>query len=165
MKTIHKFLDWQPLPTWVYESLTRLTMETALLIVCAYPTITSTATRNAAIFAGLIRLVQCEISRKRASILGRAQEEGKIPERPKLAEHKEHELYVLGWLDYLNTYLLATLTPIVLAVVGEGRIDITLGLAVFATVVRTIHDRAAYPAWRASRVEWKAERAKIESAK
>lgn len=165
MKTIHKFLDWQPFDTWVYECIVRLTMETFLLILCAYPTITTNASRNVAIVAGIIRLIQVEIVRKKASILGRALEEGKIPERPKLAEHKEHELYVLGWLDDLSTYFLVTLAPIVLAVVGEGRIDIVLGLSVFATIVRTIYDRAAYPAWRASRVAWKAKRAKMEGAK
>jgi len=155
MKYIHRFLDWCPLPTWFFEASTRLVLELTLLVACAWPSVTSVESHNAAIFAGVVRLIQGEIGRKRASILGRASEKGLIPACPKLAPKKEHELYVLGWLDDLSTYVLTVLTPIVLVIVGGGKIDVTLGLAVVATLTRTIHDRAAYPLWRASRVAWR----------
>lgn len=157
MKHIHRFLDWCPLPTWFFEASVRFMLELTLLTVCAWPSITSTESRNAAIFAGVVRLLQGEITRKRVSIIGRATEKGLIPARPALAPEKEHELYVLGWLDDLSTYVLTVLTPIVLAIVGGGKIDVTLGLAVIATIVRTIHDRAVHPSWRASRVAWRGQ--------
>jgi hypothetical protein len=158
MKSIHKFLDWQPFPTWVYESWIRLFFEVALLVACAWPAVTTNVSSIAQVFAGLLRLAQVELARKRASILGRATEQGKILPRPELAPEKEHELYVLGWLDDVNTYVLATVAPIAVAFVGGGRVDLVLGLSILATIARTIFDRAAYPAWRKSRLKWRSGR-------
>lgn len=157
MRLVHKFLDWQPFPTWVYESALRLSFETGLLVLCAYPSVTSSAALQAQIFSGAIRLIQVEVARKKASILGRAQEQGKIPARPKLADEKEHELYVLGWLDDLSTYVFAIVAPIVAAILGGGELGLTIGLTIFATFARLVYDRALYPAWRQDRVAWKAE--------
>lgn len=161
MKRIHLFIDYIDtrfgVKTYRVEMAMRLLFETALLVMCAWPSVNTVGGAIVQMFAGAVRLHQVECGRAKASINGRAMEQGKIQPRPQLSAEKELLLEKIEWHDLVCQWIWPVVTPIAVAVAsGEpNAISGALLLGIAATLLRGLYDKPGMAWWRGSRVEWK----------
>lgn len=170
MKRIHLFIDWLDIyfniKTYHVEMTLRLLFETVLLVMCAWPSVNTVGGAAVQVFAGAVRLHQVECGRAKASINGRAVEQGKIPPRSKLSAEKELLLEKLEWHDLMIQWIWPVVAPITAAVASgdPNAISSALLLGIAATLLRGLYDKPGMAWWRASRVEWKQARDEVRAA-
>ncbi len=163
MRYVHKYIDdskrsdGKPRETWEFEQAVLLPIEFLLLVAAAVPVVTGwrSGLANAIILA--LRMTEAYWRREEGSVYGRHKEDGGIaalPER-KLARAKVREkiLTTITWIwPGLSTMVQAAEAQTVTWAVGIG---------IVVTMVRLLIGSVAMPAWRKSRLEWKAIRAEL----
>lgn len=155
MRRVHQWIDNTGKDTWVYEERVLLPIELALLILAAIPVVTGprSAIANAIIIS--LRLFEAYWRREDGAVFGRHKEGGGVaplPERKRArAEYRAKMLTIVTWIwPGLATMVQAAETK---------RLTAALCVGLVVTLVRAVIGAKLFPAWRASRIEWKSIRA------
>lgn len=155
MNALHRWLDRSARPTFAYERVTTLVVETLLLVLCAIPGVTGLRSAVAASLIGVLRLVETELQREEASVMGRHIEQGGVsalpPAKEARAATRRKTMELVAW-----TWPALTL---MLQAAERGRGGIALLIAIGATLLRVAWYRRAMPWWRRSRVAWRSAQA------
>lgn len=150
---IHRFLDRSSWKTYAYERLVSLLFEAVLLLVCALPLVRSWRSALAQIAILILQLHASEVRRELASIDGRHAEAGGVSPLPEakaaLRAKLERHLDLVSWVW---PGLAAAVTAVESRSVALGAV-----LGLLATLARVAWGRALFPAWRRSRLAWRAE--------
>ena len=160
MNLIHQLIDraearWG-LQTYHFEAAHRVMFEAFLLTLCTVPGVSGWRSVVAALLVNALRLRAAETGRRKASILGRAKERGLVVE-PQLVFSKRQELKQIEEEEAWHTWAWPGLTAFV-AAAESGSFTFAAGLALASTLARAWYDKRALPAWRRSRLAWKARR-------
>lgn len=157
---IHRLIDRAEarfgIRTHHFEAAHRVLFEVFLLALCAVPGVSGWRSALAALLVNALRLRAAETGRRKASILGRAKEAGLVVD-PDLAPYKLAQLREIEEEEAWHTWAWPGLAMVVAA--AEMRsFTAALVLGAGATLARAWYDKRALPAWRRSRLAWKARR-------
>lgn len=160
MNAIHRLIDRAEsrfgLRTHHFEAAHRVLFEAFLLALCAVPGVSGWRSLVAALLVNALRLCAAETGRRKASILGRAKEDGLVVE-PDLAPEKLAKLREIDEEEAWHTWAWPGLAMAVAAAELQT-FTAALALGVGTTLARAWYDKRSLPAWRRSRLAWKAER-------
>jgi hypothetical protein len=152
LASIHRFIDARQWPTYRYEQLAALGLEAMLLYACALPVATDWRGRIVLTLVGILRGIETEARREEASVMGRHAERGGVLPLP---GHKVARAAARARLLEIVSWIWPGLILIALAVEARQITMATL-LAIGAGLVRAAWSRWTMPAWRRSRVAWRA---------
>jgi len=158
---IHRYLDRQARPTYVYERAAALGLEAVLLTACALPVAVGWRSRAILLVVGVLRGIETEARREEASVWGRHEEQGGVLPLP---SHKLARAAARARLLEVVSWVWPGLTTLALAA-EAGPITTTAIAAIGATLVRAAWGRMIMPRWRSSRVAWRASDSVMESGR
>lgn len=161
MRRIHKYIDESKRPdglpreTWEFEQAVILAIEFILLVVAAAPVVTSWRSGLANTIVLQLRMFEAYWRREDGSVYGRHDEAGGIAPLP---ERKMARARLRKKILTIITWIWPGLCTMVQAAEAQT-VTWAVGLGLLATMIRLLIGLVAMPAWRKSRIEWKAIRA------
>jgi hypothetical protein len=152
MSIAHRLLDRSTRPTYVYERAAGLLVELLLLAGCAAVSVTGWRSGLAAGVVAALRLYDYELRRADSSVATRQREAGAVGPLP---EHKRAAAAARARASAIVAWTWPGLTMFVGA--AEARtVSAAMLAGLGATLIRVAWGTRVMPAWRRSRVAWRA---------
>jgi hypothetical protein len=155
LELVHRHLDTKPKwrQTWEYERAARISLEIVLLVACAIPVIMGWRSAFGQFVLFMLRVWSTWMTHEARSIRGRGKEQGHTITN--LPEHKQRALTNFEQAEILISWVWPGLLVLIPAV-ETWTFTLAAGLNLVATMIRITFDTVILPAWRKSRLAWKA---------